>query len=123
MESEVLFLLLGALAAAMCLFWRSRSSNPLSEPPLVAEKERPHGGEFDTRYSSSKLNLMTTCLLPAEWPPVDYNYPSISPLHPPSFDLSAVDPIPYRPFRHNSYPINMGIRPLPVDNWIQLDSQ
>ncbi|ORY88449.1 hypothetical protein BCR35DRAFT_301583 [Leucosporidium creatinivorum] len=103
MDSKLLALLLGAVAAVLGLIWRSRSSKPAPSAPVRVtekEKERP----------------------PGVWPPVDYSYPPISAV-PASFDLSTVDPIPYRPFRHNSYPINMGIRPLPVDNWIQLDSQ
>ncbi|KIM46006.1 hypothetical protein M413DRAFT_65507, partial [Hebeloma cylindrosporum] len=53
-----------------------------------------------------------------EWNPVRFRYPEIEPC---TQALSAVKPIPYRPFRWGAYNITMGIRSMPWNEWIELD--
>lgn len=56
------------------------------------------------------------------WSRVHLWYPTVTPWS--DFDVDATRPIPFRPFRWGpSYPINMGIRPMPWNDWIQLDSE
>ncbi|GBE79122.1 hypothetical protein SCP_0203190 [Sparassis crispa] len=55
-----------------------------------------------------------------EWTPVVFDYPKIEPF---TGDLSAVKPIPYRPFRWGDYHVTMGIRNMPWNEWIELDQQ
>ncbi|KAK4058077.1 hypothetical protein OIO90_000816 [Microbotryomycetes sp. JL221] len=50
-----------------------------------------------------------------------YDYPPVTPLA--DLNLLEIPPRPYRPFRHASYPINMGIRPMEPNNWIELDRE
>ncbi|KAM0746598.1 hypothetical protein T439DRAFT_329704 [Meredithblackwellia eburnea MCA 4105] len=55
------------------------------------------------------------------WSPVKFQYPKVTPWT--LFDVDTTKPIPFRPFRWGpNYPINMGIRPMHWDTWIQLDS-
>ncbi|EAU84944.1 hypothetical protein CC1G_00463 [Coprinopsis cinerea okayama7 len=54
-----------------------------------------------------------------EWQPRRFRYPQITPITTP---LEAIKPIPYRPYRPGAYNITMGIKPLPWDEWIELDS-
>ncbi|CAJ2500217.1 Uu.00g030700.m01.CDS01 [Anthostomella pinea] len=39
-----------------------------------------------------------------------------------NFDLGSKEPQPYRPFRHGTTHVTMGIRKLDWDNWIEIDS-
>ncbi|KAG9219533.1 hypothetical protein CCMSSC00406_0009772 [Pleurotus cornucopiae] len=55
-----------------------------------------------------------------EWTPIDFSYPEIS-RH--DKDLEDIQPIPYRPFKPGSYHVTMGIRPMPWDEWIELDNE
>ncbi|KAF8591105.1 hypothetical protein K439DRAFT_1381062 [Ramaria rubella] len=59
--------------------------------------------------------------IPGEWTPVPFHYPDFDAWH--DFDLHTTKPTPYRPFRWGGYPINMGIRPMAWDSWIELDNQ
>ncbi|KAF8529810.1 hypothetical protein JB92DRAFT_2695822 [Gautieria morchelliformis] len=56
-----------------------------------------------------------------EWLPVSFRYPEFDAWH--GFDVYNTKPIPYRPFRWGTYPINMGIRSMSWDSWIELDNQ
>ncbi|SCV70970.1 BQ2448_3732 [Microbotryum intermedium] len=57
----------------------------------------------------------------AAWNPVKFDYPKIDPWT--DFDVDHTKPVPLRPFRWGpTYPINMGIRPMPWDTWLELDS-
>ncbi|KAI0069173.1 hypothetical protein BV25DRAFT_1834202 [Artomyces pyxidatus] len=55
-----------------------------------------------------------------EWTPVDFTYPSITPLQE---NLEDMPVRPYRPFRAGTYHITMGIRNMEFDNWIEPDHQ
>jgi alpha-1,2-mannosyltransferase len=56
------------------------------------------------------------------WTPSPFTRPSAQPHT--SFSLTDTAPQPYRPFRRAAkYAINMGIRPMSWDNWIELDNQ
>ncbi|KAI0751237.1 hypothetical protein C8Q80DRAFT_1218050 [Daedaleopsis nitida] len=55
-----------------------------------------------------------------EWTPVKFDYPE---LEPSKDHFSTLKPIPYRPFKWGAYHITMGIRPLPWDEWIELDRE
>ncbi|KAI5476635.1 hypothetical protein MNV49_007413 [Pseudohyphozyma bogoriensis] len=55
------------------------------------------------------------------WEPQEFDYPKVSPWR--EFDVDQTKPIPFRPFRWGpNYPINMGIRSMNWDDWLQLDS-
>ncbi|KAL8283113.1 hypothetical protein RQP46_005891 [Phenoliferia psychrophenolica] len=55
------------------------------------------------------------------WPPVQFSYPPVEAWS--EFDVEKTKPVPFRPFRWGpTYPINMGIRPMPWNSWLQLDS-
>ncbi|KAF8525830.1 hypothetical protein BU17DRAFT_41493 [Hysterangium stoloniferum] len=57
-----------------------------------------------------------------KWPALaDFKYPEFEPWH--GFDILNTKPAPYRPFRWEGYPINMGIRPMPWASWIELDNK
>lgn len=57
---------------------------------------------------------------PGEWQPRDFSYPKISPR---AQSLTKIKEIPYRPFRPGAYHVQMGIRSMPWDDWIELDNQ
>ncbi|KAF8665699.1 hypothetical protein AX16_000151 [Volvariella volvacea WC 439] len=57
---------------------------------------------------------------PGEWDPVDFTYPEFTPC---PHELSEMKPLPYRPFRWGEYHVTMGIRNMPWEEWIELDSQ
>ncbi|KAI9663311.1 MAG: mannosyltransferase [Alyxoria varia] len=41
----------------------------------------------------------------------------------PDFSIHTTKPLPYRPFRYGpKYNVNMGLRPMPWDDWIELDN-
>ena len=55
------------------------------------------------------------------WKPVDFKRPTAAPY--PDWDIQATKPLPYRPFKHGSYHITMGLRTMQWDDWIELDNQ
>ncbi|KIJ52467.1 hypothetical protein M422DRAFT_223007 [Sphaerobolus stellatus SS14] len=104
---------LGDIAAVVSVFaltiyvmrrkWRlalfasaSRTSNEVGKPLTPAE--RPLG----------------------EWTSVEFQYPHFEPLL--DFDLQTTKPIPYRPFKWGPYSVNMGIRPMSWESWVELDN-
>ncbi|KAL9622420.1 MAG: hypothetical protein Q9160_003264 [Pyrenula sp. 1 TL-2023] len=59
---------------------------------------------------------------PGEWIPSSWKLPSPSPY--PDWSIESTKPLPYRPFRHGpKYFVTMGLRPMPLDSWIELDNQ
>lgn len=54
------------------------------------------------------------------WTPV--NFPTPKPQEFKHWDIEKTQPIPYRAFKHN-YKVNMGIRNMDWNNWIELDNQ
>ncbi|KAF9028342.1 hypothetical protein BDZ89DRAFT_1066153 [Hymenopellis radicata] len=54
------------------------------------------------------------------WTPHEFAYPAFEAC---PVDLSDIDPVPYRPFRWGQYHVTMGIRSMPWDSWIEIDSQ
>lgn len=60
-------------------------------------------------------------LTDAEWTPSPFHRPQAPPY--PDFSIHTTLPLPYRPFRYGpKYNINMGLRPMPWDSWIELDN-
>ncbi|CAK4024669.1 Hypothetical predicted protein [Lecanosticta acicola] len=57
---------------------------------------------------------------PGTWPPSTFQRPPASPY--PNWSVTDTKPLPYRPFRYGPYHITMGIRPMPWDEWIELDN-
>ncbi|KAB8346198.1 hypothetical protein FH972_023243 [Carpinus fangiana] len=56
-----------------------------------------------------------------QWTPQPFTRPTPPPY--PSWSLAATKPLPYRPFRYGPrYNINMGLRPMDWDSWIELDN-
>lgn len=55
------------------------------------------------------------------WIP-DHSFKTPTPSAYPNWDFNKTQPIPYRAFKHN-YKVNMGIRNMNFDDWIQLDNQ
>ncbi|CAL8576620.1 hypothetical protein XPA_002491 [Xanthoria parietina] len=59
---------------------------------------------------------------PGTWEPSDYKTPVAPPY--PDWSVDITKPLPYRPFNHGpKYPITMGLRRMPWDQWIELDNQ
>lgn len=59
---------------------------------------------------------------PGTWNPVDYKRPVVLPY--PGWSVYTTEPLPYRPFKYGpKYPITMGLRRMPWDEWIELDNQ
>ncbi|KAI0643676.1 hypothetical protein C8Q79DRAFT_1002294 [Trametes meyenii] len=102
---------IAALVLAACVLayraWakRSQSRERLRTPPSELP-EKPKVNEKDRA--------------PGEWTPVAFDYPQ---LEPSKEHFSQVKPIPYRPFKWGDYHVTMGIRPLPFDEWIELDRE
>lgn len=103
---------------------RPRSPDP-EKPTDVADyaasrmkpAERPPGSQY-LGLPSNFLDHTDICIA---WEPSDFKRPTAPP-HP---DLSAanISPLPYRPFRHGpKYNINLGLRSMNWDDWIQLDN-
>ena len=98
------------LALALALA-RHRFPNILPSLPNRANPSSPSG--------DSKAEMVRPWGI---WSPVHLPYPSVEAWT--DFDVDATKPIPFRPFRWGPhYPINMGIRPMPWESWIQLDSE
>ncbi|TKA56300.1 hypothetical protein B0A49_11229 [Cryomyces minteri] len=58
---------------------------------------------------------------PGEWPPSSFKRPAAAPY--PNWDVHTTQPLPYRPFRYGpKYQINMGLRNMQWDEWIELDN-
>ncbi|KAL9083385.1 MAG: hypothetical protein Q9165_008535 [Trypethelium subeluteriae] len=58
---------------------------------------------------------------PGEWIPQDFTRPPATPY--PEWSVHTTKPLPYRPFRYGpKYNINMGLRPMNWDEWIELDN-
>ncbi|KAK5122355.1 hypothetical protein LTR16_004095, partial [Cryomyces antarcticus] len=58
---------------------------------------------------------------PGEWPPSSFKRPAAAPY--PKWDVHTTQPLPYRPFRYGpKYQINMGLRNMQWDEWIELDN-
>ena len=55
-----------------------------------------------------------------EWRPCKFSYPTITPQ---TQSLTEIKEVPYRPFRPGAYHVNMGLRSMPWDDWIELDNQ
>ena len=59
---------------------------------------------------------------PGTWSPIDYKMPVVPPY--PDWSVYTTKPLPYRPFKYGpKYPITMGLRRMPWDDWIELDNQ
>ncbi|KAI9725148.1 MAG: hypothetical protein M1828_003490 [Chrysothrix sp. TS-e1954] len=55
------------------------------------------------------------------WEPSPFKRPTACPY--PSWSVTNTKPLPYRPFRYGPrYNINMGLRPMAWDDWIELDN-
>ncbi|KAF2402628.1 hypothetical protein EJ06DRAFT_547880 [Trichodelitschia bisporula] len=97
------------LAPAYCpdrLRLRQRK-NPRARSP---DLEKPQNGEAKSKYA------MQT---PGVWIPSSFKRPAAAPY--PNWDLHNTKPLPYRPFR-SKYFVTMGLRTMPWDEWIELDS-
>ena len=56
-----------------------------------------------------------------EWHPIEFKRPAPQPY--PDWNISATNPLPYRPFKYGNYHITMGLRTMNWDEWIELDNQ
>ncbi|KAH8118502.1 hypothetical protein DFH11DRAFT_1567653 [Phellopilus nigrolimitatus] len=100
------------LLGAACIFvlWRfisrtiNKSKAELTSTELQTEKGT--GTPFKTERQ------------PEEWIPVNFTYPSFSPC---GEALENREPSRYRPFRWGKYNINMGIRNMVWEDWIEVD--
>ena len=71
--------------------------------------------------SYTKLQPTTPIREPGTWPAVDFRRPKAPPY--PDWNVETTKPLPYRPFRHGpNYNINMGLRQMQWDEWIELDN-
>lgn len=78
--------------------------------------ERPFGGNNPFRRMA--LFVLIKC---AEWVPQSFTRPTVLPY--PDWSLTETKPLPYRPFRYGPrYNINMGLRQMQWDSWIELDN-
>ena len=77
------------------------------------------------KYKSRVRNTRLSQALdrkPGTWTPSQYQRPPASPY--PEWSVHETKPLPYRPFKYGpKYPITMGLRSMPMDDWIELDSQ
>lgn len=55
-----------------------------------------------------------------EWQPSSFRRPAAAPY--PDWDIETTKPLAYRPFRPKYY-VTMGLRSMPWDSWIELDSE
>ncbi|KIJ52601.1 hypothetical protein M422DRAFT_65033 [Sphaerobolus stellatus SS14] len=92
--TDVLFIVLCGLAAAAS-WWQFRRHQIPKSVPIHKHRQ------------------------PGEWPPVQFCYPHFEPWL--DFHVHNTKPIPYRPFRWGIYPINMAIRAMRWESWIELD--
>ncbi|KAL8660684.1 MAG: hypothetical protein Q9202_006298 [Teloschistes flavicans] len=59
---------------------------------------------------------------PGTWTPSTYTRPT--PESYPDWSLQDTEPLPYRPHKWGpNYPITMGLRAMPMDEWIELDNR
>lgn len=58
--------------------------------------------------------------VPGEWRPREFSYPEIASK---TQSFTEIKEIPYRPFRPGAYHVQMGIRSMPWNDWIELDNQ
>ncbi|KAF2739388.1 hypothetical protein EJ04DRAFT_508684 [Polyplosphaeria fusca] len=59
---------------------------------------------------------------PGEWIPQPFSRPQAPPY--PNWSIDTTKPLPYRPFRYGpKYNVNMGLRSMHWDDWIELDNQ
>ena len=59
---------------------------------------------------------------PGTWTPSQYKPPP--PTAYPDWSITSTLPLPYRPFKYGpKYPVTMGLRSMPLDEWIELDNQ
>lgn len=57
-----------------------------------------------------------------QWQPSSYRRPRAPPY--PDFDIHRTKPLPYRPFRYGpNYAVNLGIRNMRMEDWIELDNE
>lgn len=70
--------------------------------------------------NSTPLLSVSRADAPGEWRPRHFSYPKISPQ---TQSLTEIKEIPYRPFRPGAYHVQMGIRSMSWDDWIELDDQ
>ncbi|PPQ77299.1 LOW QUALITY PROTEIN: hypothetical protein CVT25_010881 [Psilocybe cyanescens] len=131
--SNVITLLFLGLGAAIAIFYKplqvvrsyvstangghKQVRNDATEPD--PNKHRQFGGEC--AFSGKITGLLSDLLIDVqilEWNPVNFRYPAIEAC---LEKLTERKPIPYRPFRWGAYHVNMGIRNMPWNDWIELD--
>ncbi|EKM59559.1 uncharacterized protein PHACADRAFT_250145 [Phanerochaete carnosa HHB-10118-sp] len=105
------------LCGAILVVRRLRGGSPsrgrtLSGGLTASEKHTAGLKPFHTDASAARE--------PGEWTPVAFEYPAIAPCRE---DVSAVKPVPYRPFKWGEYHVTMGIRSMPWDEWTELDRE
>lgn len=71
-------------------------------------------------YGDKKATSINKGRNPGEWTPVRFTYPPITAC---TLDISEIKPIAYRPFRGGEHHVTMGIRPMPWNEWIEIDNQ
>jgi len=109
----ILFLLFTCMAAGFLLdrflsFFQSKTSN--AKRPRSPDPEKPAG--IKAKAPERPFGV---------WPVSDFKRPAAPPF--PSWSLTETNPRPYRPFRYGpKYNINMGLRPMTWDEWIELDN-
>lgn len=113
-----LYLILQALAFfVICSVFQWIRMSTATHPtiPSGAEEKSPRDSVNAGPHKSLDTNKNREVGL---WTPQKFNYPEISP----SRDIMEIQPIPYRPFRWGQYHVTMGIRSMPWNEWIELDS-
>lgn len=100
------------------------------EKPLASAESKKNkfacevpGGKI-TRPDQSSLHLaLPLKLTPSpiiEWKPSPFRRPAAAPY--PDWSIETTKPLAYRPFRPKYY-VTMGLRSMPWDSWIELDSE
>ncbi|KAL8773737.1 MAG: hypothetical protein Q9209_001505 [Squamulea sp. 1 TL-2023] len=107
------YLVLVPIAAV--LFWATLQ---VARPIFVNTKQSPAKG----RPSKAGGLAKRPARKPGTWEPLDYKRPVAPPY--PDWSLHTTKPLPYRPFSYGpKYPITMGLRRMPWNEWIELDHQ
>jgi len=109
--------LLGITAVLILTIFRKSFKLLIAKSPIGAGSQRLQVELDETRSSSVKSQKNRSF---GEWDPVDFRYPSIEAC---PHSLTDIKPIPYRPFRWGPYHVTMGIRNMPWNDWIELDSE
>ncbi|KAF8304832.1 hypothetical protein DL93DRAFT_2090079 [Clavulina sp. PMI_390] len=133
---DFLLIVLGSLTVAGTLILlvphirNALTSLPLPERLRLPPKKRP-----SVLLESSPLNEKTGPTksketwngglsedrVVGEWQPVQFDYPRVE--ADTSFDVNTAKTPSYRPFRWGKYYVTMGIRPMPWDEWLQIDNR